>query len=161
DYHDVHGHFPPPALRDRRDRPLLSWRVLLLPHLGHKALFREFRREEPWDSEHNKKLLGRIPPGFLPVRGEGKPADSTFYQAFAAKGTIVEGPGGLRIEDVSDGTSQTILLVEAGKPVPWTKPADVDYAPNKAFPRLGGLFKAGFHIAVADGSVRFVKKDFP
>jgi RNA polymerase sigma factor (sigma-70 family) len=160
-YHDVHGHFPPPALLDRQGKPLLSWRVLLLRHLGHKDLFKEFRLNEPWDSTHNRKFLARAPAVFLPVRGAGKEADATFYQVFAGPGTIFEGPNGIRVEDVIDGTSMTVLLVEAATPVPWTKPADVSYSAKKPIPRLGGLFKAGFHVAIADGSTRFVKKDFP
>jgi RNA polymerase sigma factor (sigma-70 family) len=159
EYHEVHGHFPPPARVDGKGKPLLSWRVLLLPHLGQKALYKEFKLNEPWDSEHNRKLLGKIPAVFLPVRGAGKDADSTYYQVFAGPGTIFEGPGGMRVEDITDGTSLTILLAEGGTPVPWTKPADLPYAAKKPFPRLGGLFKPGFHVAIADGSVRFVKKD--
>jgi hypothetical protein len=160
-YHEVHGHFPPSARFDPRGRPLLSWRVLLLPQLGHKALYKEFKLDEPWDSPHNRKLLARAPAVFLPVRGAGKEVDSTFYQVFAGPGTIFEGRHGVRIVDIADGTSMTVLIVEAGTPVPWTKPADLPYDPKKALPRLGGLFKGGFHIAIADGSVRFVNKDFP
>jgi RNA polymerase sigma factor (sigma-70 family) len=160
-YVEVHGRFPPAALTARDGKPLLSWRVLLLPHLGHKDLYRQFKTGEPWDGPHNRKLLAQIPDVFAPVRGASGVADSTFYQLFAGKGTMFDDPDGVRPEDVTDGTSATVLLVEAGQAVPWTRPADVAYAPGRPLPRLGGLFKGGFHIALVDGSVQFVKKDFP
>jgi RNA polymerase sigma factor (sigma-70 family) len=161
EYHEVHGRFPQPALLDRAGKPLLSWRVLLLPSLGEKALYKQFKLDQPWDGEHNRKLLAKAPAVYQPVRGAGKDADSTFYQGFSGPGALFEGPHGVRIEDVTDGTSLTVAIVEAGTAVPWTKPADLPYSPKKPLPRLGGLFKSGFHIALADASVRFVKKDFP
>ena len=60
---DVHrgfyGHNP--RWFDKDGRPYLSWRVFLLPFAGERSLFREFRLEEPWDSQHNKALLDRMP----------------------------------------------------------------------------------------------------
>ena len=37
-YRDEHGAYPPPAIYDREGRPVLSWRVALLPYLGEEAL---------------------------------------------------------------------------------------------------------------------------
>jgi hypothetical protein len=68
-------------------------------------------------------------------------------------GTITRYPAG-----ITDGTSNTILIVEAGDPVPWTKPADLHWDPNGPLPKLGGTRTGGFNAALADGSVRFVQK---
>jgi hypothetical protein len=57
-----------------------------------------------------------------------------------------------------DGKRQTILIVEAGTARPWTQPADLRYQAQQPLPKLGGLFKTGFHAAMADGSVRFVRR---
>jgi hypothetical protein len=65
----------------------------------------------------------------------------------------------IRFPDVTDGLSNTILIVEAEEVVPWSKPADLTYDPKKDLPKFGGLFKEGFHAAFADGVVRFIKKD--
>ena len=67
---------PPAAICDKRGKPLLSWRVLILPYLEQDALFKEFKLDEPWDSEHNKKLLKKMPkvyaiPGRDPACGYG------------------------------------------------------------------------------------------
>jgi hypothetical protein len=94
------------------------------------------------------------------VRKKGKEPSVTVYQVITGKGTIFEGNRGCRISDIKDGTSNTILLVEAAQPVPWTKPADLTYAADKPLPKFGGMFQKGFHCVTADGSVRLAKKDF-
>jgi hypothetical protein len=62
--------------------------------------------------------------------------------------------------DFSDGTSNTALIFEGGEAVPWTKPADLIYDAKKPLPKLGGLFKDRIHVALADGSVQTVRRDF-
>ncbi len=61
----------------------------------------------------------------------------------------------------TDGTSNTILVAEAGTPVPGTKPEDIPYDPKKPIPELGGYFEGGFCAALADGAVHFYKKTIP
>ena len=60
-YLDANGHFPTPFSVDKQKKPLLSWRVHLLPYLEQQNLYRQFRLDEPWDSEHNKKLIKLMP----------------------------------------------------------------------------------------------------
>jgi hypothetical protein len=158
-YHDRHGHLPPPAICDTKGKPLLSWRVALLPYLGHDELYRQFRLSEPWDSEHNKKLLPQMPAVYGPVGVETKQEPVTYYRVFTGLGTAFEGKEGVKLEDFSDGRD-TILLIEAGEPVPWTKPEELDYNPNNPLPRLGGLFDGGFHILMASGAGVFVQPKF-
>jgi len=59
------------------------------------------------------------------------------------------------MDQITDGTSNTIMLVEAKRDIPWTKPEDIPYDPNKPVPKLGGGFEMDFFIALADGSVHF------
>jgi RNA polymerase sigma factor (sigma-70 family) len=159
-YVDQYGEFPPAAACSKDGRPLLSWRVLLLPFLDQEKLFREFKLDQPWDSPHNRKLLARMPAVYAAPKVRTKEPHATFYQVFTGKGTIFEGARGTRVNDIADGTSVTILMIEAADPVPWTKPADLVYDPKKPLPRLGGIFKEGFHFARADGSVSFCKMRF-
>jgi hypothetical protein len=159
-YHDVHGHFPPAASHDANGKALLSWRVLILPWLAEEELYKEFKLDEPWDSEHNKKLLAKMPSLYAPVRGKDKKEHVTHYQVFTGKGTIFEGTEGIPIRDITDGTSNTIAVVEGADTVPWTKPADLAYDAEKPLPKLGGMFKDVFNAAFADGSVHALKREF-
>jgi prepilin-type processing-associated H-X9-DG protein len=154
-FHSVYNHFPAAAIYDRSGKPLLSWRVQLLPFLEANDLYQQFHLDEPWDSEHNKKLLDKMPRVYRAVGGE-EPTHKTHYQVFVGKGTVFEGKKGIKIPDILDGTSNTILAAEAATPVPWTKPEDLPYDPNKPLPKLGGLFENGFNVAMCDGSVRFL-----
>jgi uncharacterized protein (TIGR03067 family) len=160
-YSDIYKKGLPTAVHYSADgKPLLSWRVLILPYLEEEELFKQFRLNEPWDSEHNRKLLPRMPKVYQPVRGKPKEPHSTYYQVFTGPGTIFEGPKGLLFSQITDGTSNTILVVEAGDAVPWTKPADLPYDPKRDLPPLGGLFEDGFHILMADGMPRWLRRTF-
>ena len=60
--------------------------------------------------------------------------------------------------DILDGTSYTILAVEARRDIPWTKPEDLPFDPNAVLPELGGYNGNGFNAVFADGAVRFISK---
>jgi FtsZ-binding cell division protein ZapB len=109
-----------------------------------------------------KRPANAIPGGF---RGEGGG-----LAGVAGAGGEMGGPGppqpafeehtALSIVNIPDGTSNTILIVEAGKAVPWTKPEDLEYTADRPIPPLGGLFPQVFHAAFAYGSVARLRKDF-
>ncbi|MFO0842722.1 MAG: DUF1559 domain-containing protein [Gemmataceae bacterium] len=155
-YHDTNNHFPPQAVYDKDGKALLSWRVLLLPYLDQDALYREFKLDEAWDSPHNKKLLAKMPQVFKLPGATPKHQYGTYYQVFHGKGAAFEGKTGNTIASFTDGTSNTILAVEAGNDVPWTKPEDVPFDPAKDVPQLSRHFGKGGHALFADGSVRFL-----
>ncbi len=156
-YHDTNGRFPPRAIYDKSGKPLLSWRVALLPYVDEGDLYKEFKLDEPWDSPHNKKLIEQMPTVYKNPNGsagDGK----TNYLVSVGKGTIFEGTKGTRIADIADGTSNTILAVEANldQSVIWTKPDDLEYDPAQPKRGLGSLRPEGFQVLLADGSVRFI-----
>jgi hypothetical protein len=145
-YHDVNGSLPPAAIMDKEGRPLLSWRVLLLPFLDEQKLFEQFDLTEPWDGPHNRELLEKMPRIYRwPGARHREDRNTTLYRVFVGPGTVFEGRA-LTLTDISeaDGTAYTILAVEAGEPVPWTKPEELAYDPDKPLPQLGGLFKRDF-----------------
>jgi prepilin-type processing-associated H-X9-DG protein len=161
-YHDTHGHFPAPAIYSKDGKPLLSWRVAILPWLEQDAVYREFHLDEPWDSPHNKPLSDLVLPVYAPLgaRSGARSAGPglTYYQAFVGKGAGFEPHKELRIPDFTDGTSNTLLVVEAATPVPWAKPEDLPFVADQALPRLGGLFGGDFNALFADGSVNLLSK---
>jgi prepilin-type processing-associated H-X9-DG protein len=159
-YHSTYETFPPPALTDKAGKPLLSWRVAILPYIEQLELYHKFKLDEPWDSPHNKALLKEMPPTYLcPSRRGGEPYTTT-YRVFIGPGAMFEKGQATRIAMVTDGTSNTILVVEAKDAVPWTKPdAELPFDPQ-AQPSLfgaGSPHPGGFNANFADGSVRFLK----
>jgi hypothetical protein len=157
-YLDQNGAFPAHAIYDKDGKPGLSWRVQLLPYLDQKELYDQFKLNEPWDSAHNKKLIEKMPAVFRAPNNLAKKPGGTFIQGFFGKGAFFEGKTGVRIADITDGTSNTIMVVEGGKEVPWTKPEDINFDADKKLPKLGGVFPEGFNAGFADGSVRFMSK---
>lgn len=157
-YFDRNQTYPGPALYSKDGKPLLSWRVALLPYLNEADLFKQFRLDEPWDSAHNKKLLASMPAVF---RGAGSRDETTTpFQVFVGKGTIFEGPGGLGYRDIPDGTSNTITVVEAAAMVPWTKPEDLPYSATGKIADLGNASPDIAYALCADGKVHALKSRF-
>jgi hypothetical protein len=159
-YHDTYGQFPPAAVYSMDGKPLLSWRVLLLPKLDQKELFKQFKLDEPWDSPNNKKLLEKMPSIYASGSGKNQERFTTHYQVFTGPGTIFDNMQGRQIREILDGTSNTILIAQAATAVPWTKPDDLVFAANKPIPRLGSPALKGFYTAFADGSVRLLRRDW-
>ncbi len=158
-YYDVHRKMGG-DIYSKDGKPLLSWRVAVLPFIGEDVLFKTFSLNEPWDSDNNKKLIEKMPKTYAPVRVKAK-AGETFYQTFTGKDTLFGDNGPIyRLDNIPDGMRHTALVVEAGAPVIWSKPADLAFDEKKALPKLGGLFDGVFHVGLCDGSVIRVKKDF-
>jgi len=156
-YHDTYRGFPDPAIRDAEGKPLLSWRVAILPFVEQAELYNQFRLDEPWDSEHNLALVEKMPPVYKHPSSEA-PAGQTVYQAIVGEeiGLMLEGQTGFR--NITDGTSNTIAAVEVEDEfaVPWTKPEDVAIDPNDPWPALGGHNTEGVNVLFFDGSVRLI-----
>jgi hypothetical protein len=150
------GRLPAAAIR-KDGKPLLSWRVAILPYLEQFRLYEKFRLNERWDSPHNLALLSEIPDVFAPVIGRDRMPHATFYQAIVGPGTLFDGEEGARISDSVYLASPTLMVVEGARPVPWTRPEDMAYAPEQ-MPAFGGQFADGTYACFADGSARFLSR---
>jgi beta-lactamase regulating signal transducer with metallopeptidase domain len=175
---DAHGgRFPPPLVmgKDGKGKVPHSWRVAILPYLEQPALYEQYHFDEPWDSEGNKGVLAQMPAVFRHPQDDPKSTNSSYFVlrsekllvetpapgggAFAPEGgfqTAFSGKNGMPFAQITDGTSNTLAVVEAKRDIPWTKPEDILFDPAKDPPTLGGFFKEGFNAALCDGSVRFI-----
>jgi hypothetical protein len=181
-YAEKHGDtFPLPAVPLKpkaKELPLgLSWRVQLLPYLGEEALYKQFKLDEPWDSPANKALLPKMPKIFAAPRVPGtedKPGH-THYEVFTTArfqgdnatrpifpnvymATLAPKADRPSVSRIADGTRNTILIAEATRAVPWTKPEDLPYAGDLPIPALGHAAPGVIFVCMADGEVRAVSK---
>ena len=156
-YADANRHFPTPASADKNGKALLSWRVAVLPYLEQNELYRKFKLDEPWDSEHNKKLIPLMPKLFENPSAPAEPGMTRFQVVVGGKkgasALFLDPLEKVRFVQITDGTSNTIMVVENEKAVPWTKPEDAALDANGGPPRLF-RHPAGFMVLFADGSVR-------
>ena len=88
---DSYGQFPPAALYSKDGKPLLSWRVLLLPYLDQRELYEQFKLDEPWDGPTNKKLVAKMPAIYSAIPGKAKETQDTVYQ-FSLAQTVFPSP---------------------------------------------------------------------
>ncbi len=158
-FHDSHGYLP--TDQDNADgKPLLSWRVQILPYLEQEALYKQFNFSEPWDSPHNKALIAKMPEIYAPVKGDTPEPGMTFVQQFRGhKALLPERGRRVNFASIGDGLSNTLGVAESSKAVIWTKPADMEVT-EKALPRMGGQFERFFIGLMLDGSVRKIRRDF-
>jgi prepilin-type processing-associated H-X9-DG protein len=162
-YEDAYRQFPAPALVDRDGQKLLSWRVAVLPHLGYRSLYERFHLDEPWDSPHNRALISEMPAEFACPGGAGPGAGQTRYLVIVGPemdaysiNTPFAATRGAGLHHMTDGTSNTILVLETDFPVPWTKPDDLQWTKGEPLPRLKSRHDGGSHALFADGSTRFI-----
>ncbi|NUQ61830.1 MAG: DUF1559 domain-containing protein [Pirellulales bacterium] len=160
-YHDTYRYFPTAAGLDAEGKKTrLSWRVHLLPFLEEPSLYNEFRLDEPWDSEHNKKLIARMPAIFRPANDKLAAEGKTRFVAPTGEKTIApirKKP--IAISEVTDGTSNTIMLVETDDEhaVVWTRPDDLELDLTRPLTGLAVHAPGGFLVAMCDGSVAFFR----
>jgi hypothetical protein len=159
-FHDVHKQFPTAASVGKAGKPLLSWRVQLLPFLGQASLYEQFKLDEPWDSTHNKKLIAQMPAVFTCPSGSLKPGTTT-YLGVSGERAVFNGTQKISFRHVTDGSSKTLMVVDAddSRAVTWTKPDDFTYSTNNPSQGLIGHHGDGFTALFCDLTVRFLPAD--
>jgi prepilin-type processing-associated H-X9-DG protein len=156
-YASTYDCFPPAATYDGDGKPLLSWRVLILPYLEQGPLYGQFHLDEAWDSPRNKPLADQMPNVFH-CPSEPETNGLTTYQVVVdPRSMFTEKPSGVPINTVTDGTSNTLTVVESKTPVPWSKPSDLSLKSSDPLLGMGSKHPGGFNATMADGAVRFIK----
>ncbi|MCC9609732.1 DUF1559 domain-containing protein [Blastopirellula sp. JC732] len=156
-YADTYGTFPPATINDENGKPMHSWRVLILPFIEEQFLYSQYDFNEPWDGPNNRLLMSQMPMVYADPTIDSPPGEgATSYQAISDEGTVMNETRGSLFREITDGTSNTALVVEnTGKMVPWLRPDDTkisDFVQGIPFEKgpVGGT-----NVLMADGSVQF------
>jgi hypothetical protein len=154
-YRQEHGKYPPQAIYDRSGAPLLSWRVALLPYLGHADLYAEFETDKPHNSPRNESLNSRIPAVFQsPERFDTR----TNFLMATGRGTMFPGPRTASVRRIEDGLEHTVMVVEVNdeQSVPWTQPSEYVFSAATPQAGLGGLRQGHVFVIWGGGRVAAV-----
>jgi hypothetical protein len=169
-YHTRHAKFPAAYTADKQGRPLLSWRIALLPLLGQGDLYKQFHLDEPWDSQHNRALISKIPDVYrIPASGPNGPvytrteqSGKTCYVVPVGKETVFPGRKAVRFADIRHGCSNTIMALEVDDKhaVIWTKPDDLPFDSADVADCLSKLPPRGLWVVLCDGSIHWIPPEF-
>lgn len=156
-HHDANKEFPAHAIYSKEGKPLLSWRVAVLPYIEEQELYDQFHLDEPWDSEHNKQLISQMPAVLASPNSTLDPTlGKTNYLAPVGPGMVFDGTNNaISLRDITDGSSNTISLLEVndGAAVEWTKPADWTLDESDPLKGLTGVRPGVFLAGFCDGHV--------
>jgi hypothetical protein len=219
-FHETHKAFPALYTVDKDDKPLHSWRVLILPFIGEADLYKEIRLNEPWDSEYNKQFHSRMPPVYACPSSPNKTTKQCCYSAIVGEGLnkdpklparegdriianiharrmagfskhseedasllrqvtesnmirkykkgiltpaekVDQLTGTTNFDSVTDGLSNTLLVIEVKEPFCWMDPAaDITFKDlGRIRDEKGSHHPNGFNVVSAGGKVYFLPND--
>ncbi|MEZ6140230.1 MAG: DUF1559 domain-containing protein [Zavarzinella sp.] len=158
-YNDVNDRIPEPYVIDEqmnvnRD---LSWRVSLLPYIEQDNIYRSIDLSAEWDSPENLKYTTMYIPTYSPPY-LGRLDNQTPYRSFVGQDTVFDFSRKVQINRIPDGSSNTLIFVETTDTVPWASPQDIPYKRGMNFPSFGPASGRHFLVAMADGSVKRMRK---
>ena len=156
-HESAYNRIPSSVIVDPNSGEKRSWRIDVLPFMKEMELWREYRRDQPWDSEHNLKLIEKMPALFRHPESKAPPGH-TVYQMVHGEEIGFRTQESMTFNEVTDGLSNTLMFVEVEDKfaVPWTKPEDVEIDPDNPWPPLGGHNQEGVFAVFFDGSIRVI-----
>jgi hypothetical protein len=157
-YHDTYNEFPPAVVTDANGQPLYSGRVLLLPYLEQAALFNAFDKTQAWDSPANRAISQTALAVFVDPSATPTGPGQCNYAFLTGTGSMFESGRKARIADITDGTSNTIMMIEVQTTGPsWAAPGDIDIS-QLATGLPATNHPGGGQVVLGDGSVRFLSQ---
>jgi hypothetical protein len=129
-YESTYGFLPRAAITDAHGKPLLSWRVAVLPFIGQESLYKQIKLDEPWDGPNNRRFNSVRPSVFLcPSHVERAEKGLTDYVAVVGPRTLFPGGGKARKRaDIRDDPASTLMVVESmNSAINWMEPRDLEW----------------------------------
>lgn len=163
-YHDQYHAFPPAYTVDAEGKPLHSWRTLILPYMEQKALYDKIDLTKPWDDPANAEVFKLHSIDSYCCPSETGPATHTTYLAVVTSNSCLRPGGSVRLSDIKDGTSNTLMVTEVDSEhaVRWMSPTDADESLFLGIsPASKLIHTGGVHVLLADGTVRFLNANLP
>ncbi len=164
-YHQAFGSLPPAYIADASGRRLHSWRVLILPFLEQGSLYDRYDFRQPWDGPNNRKLLGQVPSVYTCPSRQSPIRNLTSYVAIGGPGTMFPGTTPVKFADVTDGLSDTVLVVETDNlDIPWTAPVDLNVGTmslrvnDDRFPGISSRHSGSADVVFGTGRVRYLRE---
>jgi hypothetical protein len=164
-YHDQNQKFPPAFVADAAGKPLYSWRVLLLPYLNQQGLFERFDKSQAWDAPGNLEISNTALEVFKSPADAAVAANGVSYVAIVGAKHVFQGTTTIGFRDVSDGTSNTVALVEVrGVAGSWAAPVDLQasalkWSVGNGAGELHSPYPKGLHVLMLDGSTKLVRPE--
>ncbi len=163
-YHDEYGSLPPAYVADANGSPMYSWRVLILPQLGHQQLYDRFDLSQPWDSPVNRLVLLSMPKTYRCPSHPDLHGTTTNYAAVLGPNCMFTGSEPVAFRTATDGLGMTLIVGEAsGASISWTQPVDIDVSNGAMLGDPNGFSShhiGGANFVVGNGTVLFISDDF-
>ncbi len=157
-FESAYGHLPKSVMIHEKTGKKYSWRIAILPFIERNDIYQKYDFSQEWDSPHNLEVTSEMPDFFRADSDDKETTNTSFF--------LLTGPGGaygkeenLTLADFRDGTSNTIMAIEAQRDVHWAKPEDIEIHPDQPLPDFGGYHDGGFNVVRVDGSVAFIPEN--
>lgn len=162
-YHDVFSMFPPGAIETTDGKPYHSWQTQILPFMDQAPLYNDIDFDFAWDDPNNQIIFEQVLPVYLNPTIEEKISPEGYgLSHYVGNKLLLKKNKGIRIRDITDGTSNTIIAVETGQNFkPWGDPTSMTEPANIMSLGSGkkSSYRGGNHVLMGDGSVRFVSEN--